>query len=296
MSNEESKQVATQSGGAVALPSAALAKMSKAKHVDTFKPGELMLPWLQIVQSSSGYMKRGNPNFVQGAAEGDIIDSVSRKVRAAQTIILVKFETHYTTFKPKAGPLVKQWFTDPTGYNAASFPEGKDYGTKIDGDGNEVQVGPMYYVLMVDLKTGRCDPASMSWGSTQAKKTRRLNTLAREDLIGEDGLPFTPPLYARLFDITTTIENGKGDNADKTFGGWVAEVGDLVLSVPKFGDMWYAKAEAFRDQIDAGNVRPLPPAENEEATQRDDEDRPRRRRGEGPVTDVDGKLDDDVPF
>lgn len=293
MSNEESKQLATQSGGAVALPAAALEKMAKAKHVDTFKPGELMLPWLQIVQSSSGYMKRGNSAFVQGAAEGDIIDSVSRKVRASQTIILVKFETHYTTFKPKGGPLVKQWFADPTGYNAASFPEGRDFGTKIDGDGNEIQIGPMYYVLMVDLKTGRCDPASMSWGSTQAKKTRRLNTLAREDIIGADGLPFTPPLYARLFDITTTIENGKGDNADKTFGGWVAEVGDLVLSVPKFGDMWYAKAEAFREQIDLGNVRPLPPAENEESRQEDD-DRPRRRRSDGPV--MDAKLDDDVPF
>lgn len=278
----------------ISLPASAMEKMQKAKHVDTFKAGELMIPWFQIVQTSSGFMKKNNAAYIKDAAEGDLIDTVSRRLRSTQQIILLKFETHYTTWKPKGGPLVKQWFADPTGYNAASFPEGRDFGAKIDGDGNEVRPSPMYYILMVDQKTGRADPATMSFASTQAKKTRRINTLAREDLTGADGMPFTPPIYARLFDVTTVIETGKGDQADKSWGGWQVEVGDLVLSVPKYGEMWYAKAEAFREQIELGNVRPQPPAEAERELDDDADDRGSRR--EGPKGAGGQKLDDDIPF
>lgn len=285
--------------GTAVVSAAAMEKMQKAKHVDTFKAGELMIPWFQIVQTSSSYMKRNKPEYIKDAAEGDLIDTVSHRIRSTQEIILLKFETHYTTWKPNGGPLVKQWFTDPTGYNAAAFPEGRDYGKKIDGDGNEVRPSPMYYILMVDRNTGRADPATMSFASTQSKKTRRINTLAKEDLTGADGMPFTPPLYARTFDVTTVMENGKGDNADKSFGGWKLEVGGLVLAVPKYGEMWYAKAEAFREQIELGNVRPMPPQDADRDLDEDDGHRrePRDVTQEGPKGAAGGqKLDDDIPF
>lgn len=287
--------VAKAAPTSVALPAAALAKMQAAKHKDVFRADELMLPWFQIVQSSSGYMKRGNANFIQGAAEGDMVDNLTKRLRSSQLVILVKFEVHYTTFKPNGGPLVKQWFLDSSGYDAASFPPGKDFGKKIDADGNVVQKGPMYYVLLVDPETGRADPAAMSFGSTQASKVRRINMLAREDLIGPDGVPFTPPIYSRLFDVTTRIEQGKGDNADKTFGGWWLEPGDLVLANEKFGAQWYAKAEAFREQIELGNVRPQPPTDAGD----DEDDLPRRGDGArtvGSGTADGGKLDADIPF
>lgn len=283
-------------GGGVALPKNAMERMAKSKHVDTFKPGELMIPWFQIVQTSSGFMKKNNAAYIKDAAEGDLIDTVSHRLRSTQEIILLKFETHYTTWKPKGGPLVKQWFADPTGYNAASFPEGRNYGAKIDGDNNEVRPSPMYYILMVDRTTGRADPATMSFASTQSKKTRRINTLAREDLPGPDGMPYTPPLYARTFDVKTVIENGKGDQADKSWGGWQVEVGDLVLSVPKYGEMWYAKAEAFRDQIELGNVRPHPPTDAERELDEDRAERTPWREGPKGAGSGAPQLDDDLPF
>lgn len=254
------------------LSSAALERMSKAKFADSFGADELMVPWLQIVQTSSGYMKRNSPLYIPEAREGDITDSLTRHLRAYQGVILLKFEKHYTTWKPNQGPLVKQWFTDPSAYNAATVYRNEKYklGDKIDEDGNWVVETPLYYVLMVDLKTGLSQPATMAWGSTQAKKTRRVNTLAREDMIDGKGIPFTPPIYARLFDITTAIETG-GENGDKSWGGWVANVGPAVLSNEKFGEMWYAKAEAFREQIEKGNVRPAAPNEaSTEGAQPDD--------------------------
>lgn len=295
---DNTETLPTTTSGNLPASAARMAKLSKSKHHDKFEAGDLMLPWFQIVQTSSGYMKKNNAEYIKDASEGDLIDTLSKRLRSSQTIILVKFETHYTTFKPGGGKLVKQWFTDPTGYNAASFPPGKDYGKKIDGEGNEVQKVPMYYVLMVDMEKGTAIPASMAWGSTQAKKVKRVNTLARADLTDpESGLPFTPPIYARLFDITTRIETG-GESGDKSWGGWVATVGDLVLDNEKFGEMWHAAAEAFREQIDLGNVRPLPP-ENSEAAE--DDDRPQRRNEESYEGGVrrggdTRTLDDDLPF
>lgn len=291
--------VTTADPTAVALvrQQASASKMRAAKPTDDFAAKDLMIPWLNMVQSSSGYVKKGKATYNPEAREGDIVDNLTHKLRAYQAIILVKYETHYTTFKPNGGALVKNWFTDTTGYDAANYPQGKDYGDKLDAEGNDVKQIPMYYILMVDLKTGAADPAMMAWGSTQAKKVRAVNSLARADLIDPtDGMPFVPPIYARIFGVTTRIETG-GEGGDKSWSGWVAVPEGVVLDNEKFGDMWFAKAQAFREQIEKGNVRPMPP-ENDAASTSDRDDEPRGPAIEGEViTGGSGAaLADDVPF
>jgi hypothetical protein len=280
-----------QPGGSV-VPMAALQKMAKAKHTDKFGAGELLLPWLSRVQGTSDFVKRNKPNYIPEAKVGDITDNLTLRLRAIQTVILVKFEVHYSTFKPGGGRLVHQWYTDRSGYDAASYPPGKDFGKKIDADGNEVIETPMYYALMIDNETGTADPCCINFGSTQAKKTRRINTLARADIVvpNEDGvhMPVTPPIYARLFDLTTIHEA----NDQNQWIGWVASVGELVLSHPKFGELWWAKAEAFREQIELGNVRPMPPDGSDDV---DDAGGGSPRPGAAPRREP-TTLDQDIPF
>lgn len=297
MVNDTNQVPAVQPQGGSVVPAAALAKLSQSKFKDTFAAKDLMLPWFGIVQSTSDVMKANKPSYNREAREGDLIDTLTQRLRATQTVILVKYEVHYTTWKPKGGPLVKQWFTDRSAYDAASFQDGRDFGDKIDADGNVVRETPTYYILMVDTNTGSADVATMAWGSTQAKKTRRLNTLARADLQGPDGLPFTPPLYARLFDLST---RGEQNSEGKAYSGWVFSVGDVVLAHPKFGEMWHAKAEAFREQIELGNVRPAPPQDAEPV---DDTGRAERARNVGGAeVIVDGArqggqdIDAEIPF
>lgn len=294
----DSNQVpATQATGVSTLSKSALAKMAGSKYKDNFSAKELMLPWFGIVQGSSDVMKANKPTYNRDAREGDLIDSLTQRLRATQTVILVKYEVHYTTWAPKGGKLIKQWYQDRSAYDAASFKDGRDFGDKVDAEGNDVRETPIYYILMVDTVTGAADVATMSWGSTQAKKTRRLNTLARADIPDPDGLPFTPPLYARLFDLST---RGEQNSEGKAFAGWTFTVGGLVLEHPKFGEMWWAKAEAFREQIELGNVRPQPP---QDAPEVDDTGRAERARSVSDAEVIDGgvrsggvNLGDDVPF
>jgi len=264
---------ATTTGGAMALPAAALAKLAKAKHHDEIAGSDMLIPWLSIIQPLSNALKRNNEGYIAGAQIGDIYDNVTKKTRAAAYVLLVKFETHYTTWKPGGGKLVKMWHTDATGYNAA-----KDDGhpVRLDAEGNEIKPSKVYYILDLDLDTGAARPMIWSLGGTQAKKSRRINTLAKVELETPDG-PIIPPLYARIFELTTRDEQW---TADKSGPGWVAEVGGVVLANEKFGERWWAMAEAFRDQIDAGNVRPQPPSEQEASETGDGENQaPSNYRG-----------------
>jgi hypothetical protein len=280
---------ATQLTGFAAMQAA------KKKHVDTFKEGELLIPWLRIVQSTSGFIKKNKPEYVEGAQEGDIIDTVSRKLRATQQVIFVKYERHYTTWKPGGGKIVKQWFADPSGYNAASFPEGVTYGNKIDAEGNVIADTPTYYILAVDSETGACSPMTMAWGSTQAKKTRRLNALATADLADPNSGEVEPRLiYSTVFDIGTVPEQGN----DKSWYGWSFSPGPLVWDVPKFGNGWLARAMKFREDIDNNLVRPQPPVDAEEANETESSG---RRQNYGGVGRSGGSapartLDEDIPF
>lgn len=287
MSNELTTK---NSSELVPLDEAALELLAGAK-TDDFKAGDTVVPWLVLVQTQGGYMKRGKPNYNPEAREGDITDNLTHKLRSKQTVILVRFEVHYTTWKPKGGDMVRQHFQDATAYNRAKFPEGKNYGTKIDADGNEVKPSNVYYILAVDPETGVFTPMVWSLASTQFGKAKKINSLAREMMV-IGGKPFIPPIYARLFDLGSVIEHG---DDDKSWAGWTYDVGPAVLS-HKFGKLWHEAAVKFREEVLSGNVRPALPTENDAEPRRDAEDasyedvsEPRRDRAAA-------ATDEEIPF
>lgn len=268
--------------------------LAQQDKTDDFTAGDKVVPWLVLVQSSGDFMKRGKPNYNPEAREGDITDNLTRKLRSHQTVILCKFEVHYSTWKPKGGKLVKQWFQDASGWNAAKYPEGRTFGDKIDADGNEVRQSNVYYILAVDLETGVFTPMVWSLASTQFGKAKKINSLATEMMFNPaNGMPFVPPIYARFFDLTSGIEHG-GPDGDKSWAGWLYEVGDAVLT-HKFGRMWTEAALQFRKEIAAGRVRPdVVNSDDRDAT---DEDagfaRNERREQARSTPAADG---DDIPF
>jgi hypothetical protein len=224
---------------------------------DDFTAGDIVLPWLTLVQGTSGYVKRNDPNYIPEAREGDITDSLTKRLRATQSVILCRYEIQYTTWQPNGGRIVKQWFTDPTGYNAARFPEGKNYGKKIDADNNEVRPQAVYYILAVDRETGVFMPMVWGLGSTQFGKAKKINSLAREMIHGPKG-PYVPPIYGRIFDLSSVGEQGEVMGQMKYWSGWVANPGESVLQ-SKYGRLWAQAAVEFRKQILSGQVRPAAP-------------------------------------
>ena len=247
MSKEEKKEVVAATEGALpALDSDMLALMAGARKTDDFKQEDILVPYLQVVQTTSPYMKRNEAAYLPDAREGDIIDTLSLKLRERAAFVPVKYEVRYTEWEQNQGGLVKQWGTDSSGYDAA---EG-DFGTRVTSDGHDIVPAATYYGLLLD-EDGTSQPVILSLTGTQAKKAKRLATLISAlELPTADGETFNPPMYSRVYALSTVPEsNDKG-----SWMGWRIEPGAMLLTV-KGGRGVFLKAQKLREQVDAGVVK-----------------------------------------
>lgn len=266
--------IAAEAANALVAPSgldeaSALALMAGEAPTSDFKAGDTLVPYLQIVQSTSAYVKRSESAYIVEAREGDIIDTLSLKLRSEAFVIPVKFEVTYTEWKPNMGGIVKQWGTDSSGYDAATG----DYGAKVTAAGTEIVPYATYYCLLLD-GDGGSQPVVMSLKGNEYKKSRRWNGLLSTEMRGPNGKPFIPQYYARVFKLTTVPEsNDKG-----SWMGWRIEPNGLTLALPD-GLYLFEKAKVFRESIVAGTAR---------AAQHDEEPQARTAAATDP--------DQDIPF
>lgn len=251
MAKRESTEVAERviDDRPVVLSDDMVAAMAGARKTDDFKAEDILVPYLQIVQTTSPYMKRNDAGYLPDAREGDIIDTLTLKLREKAAFVPVKYEVRYTEWEPNQGGLVKQWGTDRSGYDAA---EG-DFGTRKTADGNDIVPSATYYGLLLD-EDGTSQPVILSLTGTQAKKAKRLATLISAlELTDANGDTFNPPMYSRVYALTTVPEsNDKG-----SWCGWRIEPGALLLTV-RGGKSVFQKAMRLREQIDAGVARAAP--------------------------------------
>jgi len=233
---------------------AALALMAGDAPTSDFKAGDTLVPYLQIVQSTSAYVKRADASFIANAREGDIIDTLTLTLRPEAFVIPVKFDTTYTEWKPNQGGIVKQWGTDSSGYDRARG----DYGAKTTEAGTEIVPYATYYCLLLD-DDGGSQPVVLSLKGTEFKKSRRWNGLLSTEMRAPNGAPFIPAYYARVFKLTTVPES----NDQGSWSGWRIEPHCLTLSLPE-GQYLYNKAKLFRESIVAGTTRAAPAASESE--------------------------------
>ena len=66
-----------------------LALMRKVAGKQKFSVKELTIPQLKIVQTSGGYMKKSNPDYIKEAEEGQFIDTLTLQLRNAPIELIV---------------------------------------------------------------------------------------------------------------------------------------------------------------------------------------------------------------
>jgi hypothetical protein len=260
----------TQPNGAVALTAEDLALMGASAPTQDFKQEDLLIPYLLIVQATSAYIMRNEPEFIESARPGDILDTLTMETRQKVAFVPVKYEVTYTEWKPNRGGMVKQWGTDASGYDAAQG----DYGTHRTAEGNDIVPSATYYGLIV-FEDGATMPVTLKMSGAQYKKSRRLNTLINMlELPKPDGSRFNPPIYSRFYALTTVGESNDQGN----WFGWKIEPGAMVLQVTG-GKAIYTKAAKLREQIEAGTARSAPTTATVQRTM-----------------DTDARGDDSIPF
>lgn len=237
-------------GSVLALSDEDIALMAGDTGKQTFNKNELMTPQFQLIQSTSGYVKRDTPNYLADAREGDFIDNMTRTLRQDARLIIARYEMTYTEWKPDMGGIVKQWGTDASGYEAATG----DYGPHKTSTGNEIVAAATYYALLLTDDEGSSMPVVVYLTSTDHKEARRLNSLlASLEFKGGPNGTFTAPTWARLYNVKAVRKT----NDQGSWYGWQFDPGVLTLASPG-GKQLYNKAKLFAESIGRGEVQAAP--------------------------------------
>jgi len=173
----------------------------------------MAIPFIRILQALSPQLKKTKPEYVAGAEEGMVCNSVTGRLYATPLrIVIGKFERLYIEWKPKRG-----------GFVAAHAPESVDLSNKYlrDDKGklidketlNELVDTYMYYVLLPDyVEDGVC---IMSMSSSQLKEAKKLNRVLMTTVIPGTSAKAMP--HYMVFELNT-IERSNDQ------GEWFAPV------------------------------------------------------------------------
>lgn len=176
---------------------------------------DLATPFLRVLQSLSPQVLKQKAEFIPGAEVGDFFLSTTNRVIKGDVgvvLIPIHFEKSHTEWKPKRGGFVADHGPSYDVDANATWDEERGTFVMNNGSGNELAVGMLYYVFVVDPETGTFEPAAFILSGSQMKKGRKWNSIQRSfQLKGPKGY-FTPPSFFMAYHVTTVPEsNDSGD-------------------------------------------------------------------------------------
>jgi hypothetical protein len=244
-----------------ARPAAAPAQPQQpSKAVATLPPKELMeqmaaesgggfeeatrdsyaLPFLVILQDLSPQTKKSRAEYIEGAAPGKILNTVSQRLYDKVRVIPCHFS-----------PTVIEWVPrDKGGGFVAAHPANtpllqdavRDGASNMLPNGHELQVTAQHFCLLL---TPDADPDGVliAMKSTQLKYSRRWMSQMRAAVLEVNGRIIQPPMWAWSYEITSTEES----NDQGTWYSWT--IGDRK---PVTDASLYNAAKAFAQVMKAG--------------------------------------------
>jgi len=212
------------------------------------------IPFLRILQAISPQAKKQNAKYIDGAEEGDFINTVNEKLyKGIEGVIVVP--AHYKH-------VYNEWAPDRGGYRGQHTPaqyaclnreirtdsKGNSYEANAD-TGNMLTDTREHYVMIVE-PDGGFTPALLAFSSSELKKSKKWMTFMRE--LKLNGQPI--PMQSQMYRITPTPEsNDKGE--------WVGHKIDHIGNVSSLGQ--YQSAKQFYDMVRSGAAVAATPAGDE---------------------------------
>jgi hypothetical protein len=249
---------------------------------------DYQIPYLKVIVSASPQRKKDNNNYIQGAEEGMIFNSVTQKLYTELTVLPVYYRRRYT-----------EWHTDrdkatsPLNiYTIEEYEKMKRDGRVfrnennieiLDGGETYVQNTAEHYVIVVE-EDGSWNQAIIKMKSTQLKKSRTWNSImANQRRIDGDEI-YQPKDFARSYKLSTkSVPGKKGDYYD-----WVINQGDWIdeMDNPNIEKI-FNDAVKFEKAIHKGEVSGV-----EEDTS-DEQVSPQKGSGDASKS---GDSESDLPF
>jgi hypothetical protein len=213
-------------------------------HYDS---SEMQIPFVRVLQALSPQLNKNKPEFIKGAAAGDIFNTVTGEIWSGDqgiTLIPVYQETKYLEFVPRS---------QGGGYKGERHPSDPDLqNTSRDGskellpNGNELVKSDQHFSLIL-ADDGSYQPAIVDMKSTSLKVSRRWKTqIAMQKVKTPDGRMVTPALYATMWRLTAVEES----NEQGSWYNWSIEKVGLVQSRELFQE-----AKSMRESVASGAMK-----------------------------------------
>ena len=224
LENSNEKQVAVKQEAG--LPSDALFEADAKLGFENVDQESLALPILKLLQNGSGEAQKRNPNYVEGAEPGMFFNTVTRKLYDGDKGIQV-IPCHYRLE-------YQEWADFGTGSGRPEniYPASSDILSKTTKDamgkdrlpnGNYIQKTSQHFVIITDGNSA--ETALISMYSSQAKVSRKWNSMMMSiTKNGKDG-PYTPPPFSHYYKISSVENTGKGN---QWYGYNIVKVGEVT--------------------------------------------------------------------
>jgi len=224
LENSNEKQVAVKQEAG--LPSDALFEADAKLGFENIDQESLALPILKLLQNGSGEAQKRNANYVEGAEPGMFFNTVTRKLYDGDKGIQV-IPCHYRLE-------YQEWADFGTGSGRPEniYPGSSDILSKTTKDamgkdrlpnGNYIQKTSQHFVIITDGNSA--ETALISMYSSQAKVSRKWNSMMMSiTKNGKDG-PYTPPPFSHYYKISSVENTGKGN---QWYGYNIVKVGEVT--------------------------------------------------------------------
>jgi hypothetical protein len=215
---------------------------------------DLAIPFLSILQSNSPQVKRSEGEYIEGAFEGMLYNSVTREVldpvKDKILIIPCVYERYFIEWRVREnGGGFKGQHSVEDGETLLTKSMRDDKNRDILENGNQLNDTRTFYVMVYNETEGYATPALITMTSTQIKKAKQWymqqNMLK---LKGPHG-PYTPPMYASKWRVVTVPES----NEKGSWMGW-AFSHEGYLKGPQ--DPVFVEAQKFAKSVKAGVIKP----------------------------------------
>ena len=214
------------------------------------------IPFLRILQGLSPQCNKANPEYIKGAEQGSLFNTVTKEVTAVDDdglkLILCHYDRKFTEWAPNRGGFRGEHHPSATILEKAV--------EKIDDDGKRMLVLPngnsiqdtRYHFCLQVREDGSTVPVLICMSSSGIKKSKRLLTeLNSLKLRNAEGKMFTPPMFLSVINMGTVAESN--DNGD--WFNWEPTIArQLDINDEADADL-YIQAKAFRDNVAKGNVK-----------------------------------------
>ena len=214
---------------------------------------DLQIPFLRILQALSPQLKKSDAAFISEASQGDIFNTVTSNIWAADegvVVLPVFFQMKFLEFIPRnqGGGFVGELPANSEDVCAAV--RDKDSGMELLTNGNELVRTAQHYIKIVH-DDGNLESAIVDMKKTQLKKSRLwLSLMMMQKRNGK-----MLPTFANTYRLRS-VEDG---NDKGSWGSWSISLGEPVPSIEA-----YSEAKELHDSISSGDLQLAPPAQDTE--------------------------------